>query len=76
VKTLTHVAGLGPPGLGARVVDVFHREVELILVMLAVAAIVRCRSPALPLQRQRDRRHPPHRPAPPLSANPALSNLA
>ena len=41
MKALADPVGLRAFGFGAGVVDVFHREVELIFVMLGIAAIFR-----------------------------------
>ena len=39
VKAFADPIGLRVPGLGAAVVDIFHRQVQLVFVMLALAAV-------------------------------------
>lgn len=41
VKALDDAVGLRTPGLGARVVDVLHRQIELVFMPLGVTAILR-----------------------------------
>ena len=40
VKTFTDTVGLGTLGLGARVIDIFHRQVQLVL--MTVGSTVLC----------------------------------